>query len=345
MARVSLKRSIVRFVDGFSASATVDDSPADNDTTLTIADLDEGTIIPISSRFTVVGNDKLHTITAQNANAKYVLTVDATSGNFTITFDGEDGENLNQTTGNIAEDASASTVQTALEGLTDIVPGDVVVTGSNGGPWTIEFQGQYLGLKMADLAATDVDLMGGGDTVGVVTTYEGGTTHDLTFTPAIETEDGVPSNNAVITFSGRTLEIKVGDGNLTYEETREFDYVLDRGSLDDVQEGDEQPVQVNLDMVWEALRALDGATTPTPEEVLKNTGAAADWESYDTDTCKPYSIGIEVETRKAGCPDGFVERITLPNYRWESLPHDLSEATVVTSGRCNVTQATVVREI
>jgi len=60
----------------------------------------------------------------------------ATGGTFTLTFDG-------QTTGTIAYNASASTVDTALEALSNIDAGDVSVTGSAGGPWTVEFLQTY----------------------------------------------------------------------------------------------------------------------------------------------------------------------------------------------------------
>ena len=68
------------------------------------------------------------------------------SGNFTLTFNG-------QTTANIAYNASAATVQTALEGLSNIDSGDVSVTGSNGGPWAVEFTGRFAGMDPADVPA------------------------------------------------------------------------------------------------------------------------------------------------------------------------------------------------
>lgn len=68
----------------------------------------------------------------------------ATGGTFTIEF-------LGQTTGNIAYNASAATVQSALEALSNVASGDVVVTGNASGPWSVEFKATY--------ANTDVDLM------------------------------------------------------------------------------------------------------------------------------------------------------------------------------------------
>ena len=63
------------------------------------------------------------------ANEKQQVAIDGTAsgGTFTLTFNAE-------TTASIAYNASAATVQTALEGLATPVPGDVTVTGSAGGP-------------------------------------------------------------------------------------------------------------------------------------------------------------------------------------------------------------------
>ena len=73
---------------------------------------------------------------------------------FTLTFDGE-------TTNDIADDATAATVKTELEGLANIGAGNVDVTGNAGGPYTVEFKGT--------LAKQDVSLITGVATTGTVT--------------------------------------------------------------------------------------------------------------------------------------------------------------------------------
>lgn len=57
-----------------------------------------------------------------------------TGGTFTLTYNG-------QTTAGIAYNATAAAVQSALEALSNVDPGDVTVSGSNGGPWTIASAG------------------------------------------------------------------------------------------------------------------------------------------------------------------------------------------------------------
>ena len=58
---------------------------------------------------------------------------------------------LGQTTGPLAYNASASTVQTALTGLSTIGSGNAAVSGSGGGPWTVTFQGALAGVNVQQL--------------------------------------------------------------------------------------------------------------------------------------------------------------------------------------------------
>ncbi|MEU6979578.1 hypothetical protein [Streptomyces sp. NPDC046371] len=91
-----------------------------------------------------------------------------TGGTFTLTYSG-------QTTAAIAYNATAAAVQSALEALSNVNPGDIVVTGNAGGPYTLTFGGQYLGDNVAQLTATAS--LTGGTTPGVTvaTTTGGGT--------------------------------------------------------------------------------------------------------------------------------------------------------------------------
>jgi hypothetical protein len=83
---------------------------------------------------------------------------------FTLTYSG-------QTTGSIAAAATAATVQAALEALSNIAPGDVVVTGSAGGPYTVTFGGTLAATNVAQMTATPT---GGTGTVTIATSTAGG---------------------------------------------------------------------------------------------------------------------------------------------------------------------------
>lgn len=75
-------------------------------------------------------------------SAPWVIFTEASSGNFTLTFDG-------QTTGNIAYNASAATVMTALEALSTIGVGEALVEKPQSGMWTVTFAGTLDGTTLA----------------------------------------------------------------------------------------------------------------------------------------------------------------------------------------------------
>lgn len=104
------------------------------------------------------------------ANEKQLVELigNVQGGTFTLTFDPGTG---NETTGTIAYNASAATVETALEGLTSIASGDVNVTGSAGGPWTVEFLQAYAGTDVLPMTGDGSGLTGADtQTVSVSTT-------------------------------------------------------------------------------------------------------------------------------------------------------------------------------
>ena len=77
-----------------------------------------------------------------NNEVQVVTLSNATDGTFRLAFGG-------QTTAPIAYNASAATVDSALEALTTVDA--VSVTGSNGGPWTVTFTGSHSNTNVASL--------------------------------------------------------------------------------------------------------------------------------------------------------------------------------------------------
>lgn len=102
----------------------------------------------------------------QGVSEVQTVTIDATGGTFTLTFGG-------QTTSAIAFDAAASAVQTALQALSTIGAGNVLVTGSAGGPYTVTFVGTLKGVNVAQLTSSAASLTGGAGTVTHATTTAG----------------------------------------------------------------------------------------------------------------------------------------------------------------------------
>lgn len=344
MAQIELRHALLRLIDGYSNTALVNGTPVNGDTVVLIDTVGTPDKIDIGTRFTVAGNGgRPHYVTAQNANEVQTLTFTGppTTGHFMITFLGTVANPVSQQTASIDFTVgTASNIQTALEALAGIDPGDVTVVKISATVYTFEFKGQYLNKDMGLMTFQDVDLDTGGGSFAE--TYQGGFTHQLTFTPSFATADGIPADDAAITFSGRTLEIKIGTGNCVYAEKRNMDYTLDRGSLDTVREGDDVPMDVTLDFIWEFITASSDDTTPTIDDAFKKIGLAANWTTSSSDACEPYAVDIEIE-HTPPCNSEQIERIVFPDFRWESLSHDLRTAAVAVTGKCNAKQAIVSR--
>jgi hypothetical protein len=117
---------------------------------------------------------------ADGTDEVQLVTITGTpaGGTFTLTFDGE-------TTAPIAYNASAAVVQAALLALASLRAGDVVVTGSAGGPYTLTFGGDFSEEDVATLTASAVGLTGGTSPAVAVTTPTPGVV------PAIEIVESI----------------------------------------------------------------------------------------------------------------------------------------------------------
>lgn len=138
--------------------------------------------------------------------------------------------------------------------------------------------------------------------------------------------------------SSNQITITVGEGNLTFTEARNVEYTLDRGVLDEVRLGDEIPVSVTLDTVWEYYSGSStSGADPTPVEAIKKKGNASSWVSTDADACRPYAVDIVI-LYAPDCGGFDQEEIILPDFRWESIDFDLDGGTISMSGSCNSTE-------
>lgn len=106
---------------------------------------------------TPAGTSEVETVT---------ITGTPAGGTFTLTFDGE-------TTAPIAYNATAAAVQAALLALPSFRTGDVVVTGSAGGPYTLTFGGDFATEDVATLTATGSFTGGTTPAVAVTTATPG----------------------------------------------------------------------------------------------------------------------------------------------------------------------------
>lgn len=254
-------------------------------------------------------------------------------GTFTLT----QGSN---TTAPILYNATAAVIEAALEAAP--VSLAVSVTGGPGPAtdWVVTWDAA--GVQTA-ITGTGTNLTGGSATavsVSVVTSGQSGTeTTQITVSPDLVV---ATTAGGSVTFGGRKLEIKIGEGNLTYSEPSPREYLKNRGRLDTVRNADEEPMDVNFDFVWEFLTAVTGSAIPTIEDVLKRRGEASTWVSTSDDACEPYCVNIEV-AYDPGCGGENTELIVLQEFRQESLEHNLSDAQISCTGKCNKTEASLTR--
>lgn len=146
------------------------------------------------------------------------ITVDATGGTFTVTFDGA-------TTAAISATATAAAVQTALELLATINAGDVTVTGGPGSagggtPYILTFGGRYLGINVPAVTTAAGSLTGGAGTAAVTTTTAGaGTGSDGSETAAgillcsvpVSTTDNTDDPGGSLYWHGEVIETNLPD--------------------------------------------------------------------------------------------------------------------------------------
>lgn len=165
-----------------------------------------------------------------------------------------------------------------------------------------------------------------------------GLTTGIVFTPSLA---ATVTTGDVLTIQPHQIEVLLGDGNCTYDEKRAFKYIRNRNALDTVRQEQDEPVEVSLDATWEFVRAATG-DPPTIEDCLKKRGEASGWTSSSSDTCEPYAVDVEIEYTPP-CSGENREVITLNDFRYESFNHDLKMGVFAVKGKCNITEATVVR--
>ena len=114
-----------------------------------------------------------------------------TGGTFRLTYD-------TQQTGTIAFDATAATIQTDLEALSNLSAGDVDVAGPVGGPFLVTFLGDLSGIDVGIISADFSSLTGGDAIVLVEESIKG--------VPGVNEKQTVSVNNA----TGGSFTLQIG---------------------------------------------------------------------------------------------------------------------------------------
>ncbi len=367
MARIELRDTTIRVKDGLSGTALINettpgsaDTDVDIDAVSTNRPLPEK--VPVGARFNVdtAGNTTKYTVTARALSLGVDEVQDlsastASAGTFTVTVTLDPRNDPTSvgpfTTAPMAFDIATAAHQTALDlamaTLPTYVAGDItVVNASTPDLATTNYQFDGTSVENANHPAMTVDGAGltGGGGEAFTTSIEGefvDQVTNITFSPAWGTP--TPADNDTITWLPIEVEIKIGDGNLTYTENKEYDYLLDRGVLDTVRQGDDQPMDITIDFVYEFVSTGTGEEI-TPVDAIKGIRGAAEFTSTSADLCEPYAIDIEVDHDPGSCVASAEKEITLfPDFRYDTLEFDLDEATIASTGRCNATEPTITR--
>jgi hypothetical protein len=147
---------------------------------------DDGTQNEIQSVYT----------SATTVNEVQRISNDATGGTFTLSFDGQGP------TGDIAFDATPAQIKAALELLSNITTVNVAGYGTPATPWVIEFEDPGA-QNVAQITATDTNLVGGSTTISTSTGGSDGGTFTLTY-------DGQTTGN--IAFDAMAMSLATPDG-------------------------------------------------------------------------------------------------------------------------------------
>lgn len=166
----------------------------------------------------------------------------------------------------------------------------------------------------------------------------------------LRTPIDIKDANVVIADGGsgtnrKFVRVRIGNGNLTWSEKKSIEYIRDRGRLDTARTGEEMPLEMRLDATWITITqdtANSANEAITPSDAMKKEGGAAAWLSTAADPCEPYAVDVEVSYDPT-CSGFKSEIIIFPDFRYESIEHDLKAGTLVFSGKCNATEPTVSR--
>lgn len=122
--------------------------------------------VPLCANGSVGAREQITCTSTTNEVQTATITGSPTGGTFTLTYGGK-------TTAALPHNASAAQVQAALAGLSTIGAGNVAVSGPNGGPYVITFQGLLGGTNVALITSTGSFTGGTSPAIGVAQTTAG----------------------------------------------------------------------------------------------------------------------------------------------------------------------------
>lgn len=138
-----------------------------------------------------------------------------------------------------------------------------------------------------------------------------------------------------------TLELKMDEGDLTWEATKNVETKLDRGRIDYFKEGDEEPMTVSCECRFHEVTSSSGDPV-SPIEFLTFTGAASSYVSTGP-ICSAKTLDIIVEVDQDCGSTIKDEIITFADFTVEKFGGSFKNGTLSFSGKCLSTMPTGVR--
>lgn len=128
------------------------------------------------------------------------------------------------------------------------------------------------------------------------------------------------------------VTVKVADGEISWEETRELAVEKDRMNLDTIEVMEDNPLSVSMSFIWDYF---EGDAVDSIYEAIKGD-TDTPWVSTDANSCTSKACDIEIEFTP-GCSTEKKEVITLQKFHWQSISPATGNRLISVTGICNVT--------
>jgi hypothetical protein len=139
-----------------------------------------------------------------------------------------------------------------------------------------------------------------------------------------------------------SIEITIGDGNMTWSEKSPVEFKKNRGILDEVRLADEEPMDVSFEFTFDFIKG-DGTGTPTVGDALKRIGDASAWKNASLVACRPNCVNLAVTNNPENCAGTDDEVTEIHEFYNETLDPDPSGGQVSAAGRANRKVAESIR--
>ena len=144
--------------------------------------------------------------------------------------------------------------------------------------------------------------------------------------------------------SGQELTIPIEEGNVRFTVRREARVIMNRGTIQEFSEGDEEPMAVSFGIKFEEWRGkTTSGANPSPPDALRKKGNASSWTSVQT--CGPYMVDLEF-TMTAPCTTGDQDEVlTFPNFHADEVSFEEGQDynMLNVTGKCKALEPTSVR--